>query len=106
MKISQVDWEKKGVELFGDDKWNWRFVCPKCGDERSLNEVKDEYPELKGRGWRPGQECIGRCVIGIGCDWAAYGLFRGPVIVMATENSSEVPYFDFAGRLFTGKDLK
>lgn len=102
MKISQAEWEAKGRELFGEDKCNWRFVCPKCGDERSLNEVKERYPELKGRGWSPGTECLGRYADDVDCDWASYGLFRGPLIVIATEDGSEVPYFDFSGKPFTG----
>lgn len=58
MKVSQAEWEAKGRELFGEDKCNWRFVCPKCGDECSLNEVKERYSELKGCGWQSGRDGI------------------------------------------------
>lgn len=64
--------------------------------------MKEEYPELKGRGWQLGRECLGRYVDDVDCNWASYGLFRGPLIVIATEDGREVLYFDFAGKPFTG----
>lgn len=100
MKISQAEWEAKGKELFGEDKRNWRFVCPKCKDVKSFNDVKEKYPESRGCGWQPGRECIGRYIEEIDCDWAAYGLFRGPLIIVVN-GGGEVPYFDFAGNPFS-----
>ncbi len=31
MKITQVEWEAKGLELFGPDKENLRVQCPASG---------------------------------------------------------------------------
>ena len=39
------------------------------------------------------------------CDWASYGLFRGPVIVIM-KDGKEVPIFDFDGRPFTPPPIK
>lgn len=64
--------------------------------------MKDKYSELRKLiEWQPGRECIGRYIKEIDCDWASYGLFRGPVIVIASDTGEEVPYFDFAGNPFS-----
>lgn len=103
MKVTQAQWEAKGAELFGDDKEAWRFVCPTCGNALSVAEAKQTLPEIKGRGWSVESECIGRYTDKAGCNWAAYGLFRGPVFVTPSEHpDKQVPVFDFAGRPFTG----
>lgn len=88
---------------FGDDWHNWAFVCPSCGDvatgadfERALREAGLEDAEGKVKVSRClGQECIGRVSGALsmsaehwtqsgrrGCDWCAFGLFRGPEIVV------------------------
>lgn len=88
------DWEREGRELFGEDKYHWRFRCPACKREWSINEALKVYPRLKGRGWNPTSECLGRYADDIDCDWAAYGLFRGPWIVKTPEGQ-EVAAFPF-----------
>lgn len=72
---------------FGPDPMNWAFQCPNCGDIAKVGE----FVGLKVGSDRAGRECIGRHLgaldktlprgkyRGRGCDWAAYGLFRGPV---------------------------
>ena len=30
-EISLSAWEREGEQLFGQDRLNWRFVCPVCG---------------------------------------------------------------------------
>jgi predicted RNA-binding Zn-ribbon protein involved in translation (DUF1610 family) len=97
--IAKEQWEAKGRELFGGDQERWKFVCPQCGHELSTRDVREQHaqdlPALRDGDFRVEQECIGRHLKGVGCDWAAYGLFRGPVIVDGT------PVFDFAGKPFT-----
>jgi len=102
MAVKLADWEAKGVELFGEDRCNWRFVCPSCGDVQSVNTAKKNYPELKGKGWAPAQECIGRYLEDAGCNWCSYGLFRGPLLI-ELEDGKEVGYFDFDGKPYTKK---
>jgi hypothetical protein len=67
---------------FGDDPMKFAFQCPTCKDVATLSEW-----QAIGDQARAGQDCIGRAsaseraAAGInrkGCDWAAYGLFRGP----------------------------
>ena len=102
MTVTKAEWEAEGEELFGPDKEGWIFVCPQCGSEMSIARARAEFPALKGSGWNPSSECIGRYLPGVGCDWAAYGLFRGPLFVDIGDGS-EVSAFDFAGKPFTGK---
>lgn len=102
MTITEQEWVAKGTEFFGDDREVWKFVCPACGDELSLAEAMEKYPELRGCNWAPGQECIGRYTDKVDCDWCAYGLFRGPLLIKR-EDGRETPAFDFAGKPFTGK---
>lgn len=71
-------------------KLDCKFVCPNCGLESSPNDFKEfgAHPE------RAAKECIGRHTKR-GCDWAAYGLFRGPVFVTLTDGTQS-PVFRFA----------
>ncbi len=114
--VSFEAWEAKGVELFGPDKENWRFVCPSCGNEMSIARARAEFPQLKGTGWRPESECIGRYIdvpaaqllreAGVTsqrCDWCAYGLLSGPLHVFADGRNEPIAAFDFAGKPFTSE---
>lgn len=74
------------TERFGDDHKDWAFICPNCGDIATYREFED-----RGQADLTGQCCIGRLLgalskdipkgeyTGRGCDWTAYGLFRGPM---------------------------
>ena len=103
--VSQERWVEVGTKLFGENREEWVFVCPKCGKEMSVARAKREFPDIWfGKGWSPMDECIGRYVDGFGCDLAAaYGLFRGPLFVIATNNEKRIAMFDFAGRPLTGE---
>jgi len=105
MSVSVEAWEAKGRELFGEDKLKWRFVCPACGHEMSGERVRTDFTEhmekLRASDYRIESECIGRHLPGVGCNWCAYGLFRGPVLVV--DGGKEIAVFDFAGKPFTSK---
>jgi hypothetical protein len=92
----QAEMERRG-------KLDCKFVCPRCGNVATPSdfEALGVSPE------RAAQECIGRVrpakMAGGefdagpdgGCDWAAYGLFRGPNFVVLPDGS-ESPVFAFA----------
>jgi hypothetical protein len=85
----------------------WAFECPHCGDVATGQDFRTalaENPRM-GRDGQPitastlpGQECIGRTLgtlsrevtkwAGLGCNWCAYGLFRGPVQVTSEEGTA------------------
>ncbi len=92
----QAEMERRG-------KLDCKFVCPNCGKESSPNDFKAIGAEAE----RAIRECIGRVrpvkMAGGefeagpdgGCDWAAYGLLRGPAFVVFPDQK-RVPVFEFA----------
>lgn len=95
---SATEWEAAGAEKFGPDMTKWAFECPSCGNVMSVEKARADFPELKGCGWAAGQECLGRYSPkilrpdGTRCDWAAYGLFRGPVFVKRADGSDTAAF--------------
>ncbi len=93
-QLTREQWEAIGNERFGRNQDKWRFVCPICKNEMSVERARSDFANdlqtLRERDYRIEQECVGRHLPRVGCDWAAYGLFRGPVFV------DGVPVFDFA----------
>lgn len=92
-KLTQAELTAEATARFGPDPLKFAFQCPNCDDVATIQDFIDA-----GDGNRAGQECIGRILGGLkprpdgtkkgkrGCDWAAYGLFRGPwEIVMPAE---------------------
>ena len=61
----------------------------------------ESLEQLRAGKYSVESECIGRHIRGVGCDWAAYGLFAGPVFVQR-DSGSKTPVFDFDGKPFTG----
>jgi len=84
------EWFDEGTKLFGPDRTQWVFQCPRCKLKTSIAIAREKWPGLKGTDWRPHQECIGRYLKDEGCDWAAYGLFNIGWTV------KETPVFPFA----------
>lgn len=90
------EWNKKGVELFGEDRMKWKFVCPAC----EKVQTPEDFRPYKDKGADPNdayQQCIGRSTGGRKgpqkCDWAAYGLFSGPSFVINGEK--KIAVFNF-----------
>lgn len=91
LKMTKDDWYAKGVSLFGQDVFSWRFVCPMCGNVQTPRDFK----KFRDRGANPNSaltECIGRYLpknqrgglspdhsnpkIKSPCDYAACGFFQ------------------------------
>lgn len=116
-RLTQNELMSMMEERFGKDPKDWAFVCPACGDVATARDFKAAITALGDRapdGIEPfdklGQECIGRWLgalsrdrkgdgwvkgkwEGRGCDWVAYGLFRGPwfVLVPVPDEDGEEP---------------
>lgn len=97
IRITQPDLLEEAKLRFGDDIMKIAFQCPHCDDIATFAEFRD----LGADPGRCGQECIGRHTgaldakyktqeyKGRGCNWAAYGLFRGPwEIVLPAEGDN------------------
>jgi hypothetical protein len=96
-KLTQAELCAEAAERFGPDPKTWAFQCPRCGDIA----VVGDFPE--GEEGRLGQECMGRwrgalkgeptddggrSIAERGCDWTAYGLFRGPWEIVMPDGRS------------------
>lgn len=102
-KMTQEELHAEMTARFGDDPRNWAFICPNCKDVTTAQDFKDAGADPN----RIGQECIGRHLgvlrrdqppggyQGRGCDWVAYGLFRGPMFVILPDGR-EIPSFKIA----------
>jgi hypothetical protein len=105
-KLTQAEMLAELRERFGENPLDWAFKCPSCGDvatAQDFGEALAAHPRVE-RG-EPltasgiiGQECIGRTLgvlaktggkyTGRGCDWCAYGLFRGPWEIVMPDGRS------------------
>jgi hypothetical protein len=82
-KLTQAELMAEAQARFGDDPKLFAFECPQCKDVATIQDFIDA-----GEPNAAGQHCIGRNLgalrkdvkpyEGRGCDWTAYGLFRGP----------------------------
>lgn len=108
--IKHDDWLKEGEKRYGEHIEDWKFICPICKKISSGQEFKDlgakanDIPQICiGRLMENPQSAMGtKNIKGIGCDFAAFGLFRfAPITVIFepdpsgdTKNKCDV--FDFA----------
>jgi hypothetical protein len=97
------EWITEGKRLFGDDFQNWKFKCPICANVAAVSD----YQKYKDQGANPNSatcECIGRYQGAHGfakggkgpCDYAAYGLFRIPGVVVETADGKKIIAFAFS----------
>jgi hypothetical protein len=117
VKMTQDELVAELTRRFGPDPLKWAFICPVCEDVATGADWKAALVErgYLDKSGKPadaadymGQECIGRVMgaltgtvadgqayTGRGCDWCAYGLFRGPWFVTLA-NGREIGSFPIA----------
>lgn len=101
-QISIDDWFKKGEELFGSNRDDWKFKCARCGHVQSATTARERAPGIDD-GADPGwlrnhlaRNCEGRLTSGVGCDWSLGGLFQIHKLEVIDDDGSPVPVFEFA----------
>jgi len=105
-KIKIEEWEKEGKELFGEDIFKWKYVCPMCGNVVSPEDFR-QYKDIGATPNSAYSECIGRyCkgrsafsnkkAIGKPCDYAAYGLINVCKTSVILPDGHETSVFEFA----------
>lgn len=99
IKQSLQEWKEEAKQRFGENGADWKFKCPSCGNVQSAQDFMDKCRVNQNTSSNcVYQECIGRHVEGIGCNWAAFGFLgtvgKGRVVI--TPNGDEVEVFDFA----------
>ena len=95
--MTEEAWKALGERLFGADTDLWRFKCPTCGHVMSMQKARAMPEETKAmlrNRWSIEQECVGRYLTGLGCDWCAFGLFAGPCFVVRASGAT-TPVFAF-----------
>jgi len=97
IKLTTEQWHVQGVALFGNDKMQWRFICPACNHVASVQDYKDAGAESINA---VGVVCVGRFMahrreafaVGPGpCDYSGLGL-----ICISPVQVDGLPVFDFA----------
>jgi hypothetical protein len=107
-KLTQAELVAEARQRFGDNPLDWAFRCPTCSDVATGNDFSKalaEHPRTHRDGSPVGasdilgQECIGRTLGALegegsrgkasrGCDWSAFGLFRGPWEIVMPDGRS------------------
>lgn len=99
-KVNVKDWEKEGIELFGEDRKDWKFKCPNCGMIQSVNGLNEKYSALEGYFYATiFCRCLGWIDPEVGCqlNLDEKGGTAGVILVIDDEEGHrEVPIFDFA----------
>jgi hypothetical protein len=98
---SIAEWKAEGEKIFGTENPDgWTMICPAC----KRKQTQQEFKEHKDNGATADsfvKECLGRYTGGKKgphkCDWAAFGLFRGPVLIKKPEGEEGdfIAVFDF-----------
>lgn len=103
MKIKKVkfkDWEAEGIELFGENRMDWKFKCTGCGMIQSVNGLKKTYTNLEGVFFASVFcRCIGNIDQEIGCQTSLDEERGKPGIILVIDDEQghrEPPIFDFA----------
>ena len=99
-KIDIKDWFDKGKQLYGDDRDNWVFKCPICGNRQSVNSVLIKNPKLKAEDVRDWIyfNCEGRYTKRVGCDWTLGGLFQIHRVEVMVDGKRRNRVFEFADK--------
>jgi hypothetical protein len=109
------EWKAEGERRFGPDVTKWRFVCPGCNNEQSV----EDFRPFKDHGATPSSaygQCLGRFLPraqtrswandkprpGVRCDYTASGLLclcttrvQPSSDVTADQGPQPIPVFEF-----------
>jgi len=95
-KLTMKEFIAEGTEKFGEDRKQWKFVCPKCKTEQSAQDFFESGVEKEIIDTQIGFSCIGRSVKEVGCDWTLGGLFSIHELEIIDEEGDTHPMFEFA----------
>jgi hypothetical protein len=103
------EWTAKGIELFGEDRLRWKFVCPVCAHVTLVQDWKDAGAPVEAAAF----SCVGRWstpnpVVAFGntgpngirgkgpCNYAGGGLFGLNPITVTHADGHSTQTFAFA----------
>jgi hypothetical protein len=80
-KMTNAEWQGEGIRRFGEDRMQWKFICPSCGAVMSVQDYQDAGAPEGAVAFN----CIGRytgaarTILSPGegpCNYAGGGLFQ------------------------------
>lgn len=105
--VFHKDWIADGTKRFGENRRNWRFVCPLCDYEASAQDWLDLGASQGSIGfacvgrWYPDDKPVqgafgGQKKKGQPCDYTGGGLFALNPIRVVTDDDKVIDCFNFA----------
>ena len=55
--VGMEQWVAEGIQLFGEDKSKWKFICPNCGNIQTGEDFRKIHVDPSGKVYF---SCIGR----------------------------------------------
>jgi len=102
-EMTHSQWLAYGSELFGDDIYQWRFVCPSCGYIARVQEWIDAGAPKStiafscvGRWHKTARPAFGSPDLPGPCDYAGGGLFRLNPVRVTHPDGKTTDAFAFA----------
>lgn len=95
------EWQDEAVRLFGKDSDHWRFVCPVCKYEATVEDYRKAGASEDAIGfscvgrWSGGRDAFGEKGPGP-CNYAGGGLFRLNPVKIVDEQGKEHDMMAFA----------
>jgi hypothetical protein len=106
--MTHAEWEAEGKRRFGPDCFNWKFKCPICGNVAAVSDFH-QYKDIGATPNSAVEVCIGRYTRskfkafgsstaerGAPCDYALFGLFRLPGVIVLMPDGEKRMAFAFA----------
>ncbi len=101
-------WLAEGTRRFGENFDDWKFICPICGNIAAVADFKP-FKDVGATPDSATNQCIGRFngspyrafgnslkERGKPCDYALFGLFRLPGVIVKAADGKEIMAFAFA----------
>lgn len=98
-QMTLEEYMAEAEKRFGENRLDWKFVCPKCKTVQSARDFKEAGASQELTEGYIGFSCIGRIIPPekeIGCDWTLGGLFQFHDLEIIKEDGTTVPRFELA----------
>lgn len=87
MEITKEELFKKGTELFGDNKDEWKFQCSGCGMIQSVSSIRENakngiYSQRFGEPKKGDYIHVESSCYSPDCNWVSNGLFHSGILVI------------------------
>jgi hypothetical protein len=102
--LTESEWNAEGIALFGDDRLEWRFVCPSCGHAAAVKDWKAAGAPVEAAGF----SCVGRWSLDVGkadektfhnaggpCAYAGGGLIGMNPVALTFPDGKCIDVFEF-----------